>query len=413
MPERWKTNWIDYYKILQVHLTAEPEVIKAAYERLARKYHPDVNSSPAALARMKELNEAYEVLGNLEKRRRYHTEYLLQKRSSTGIPAYDSFLPKPDISPPLVNFKNALPGKPYRCTFVIGNTGGPYSRLDIEHASWWLRIIRQTPASTSGRSHSEVEIEVLGQEPDKKYVDNLIVKLDDVETHIRVELQTAQNIPGLHEMGNTAKLEPHCPCVLLLETSESTSSSLLEELNLGVKVLKDSLNKDPIARNRVEIAVLTFNSSVYILQGLVTADEFKVPNPKPGKNSLMGTGINRALDIIESRKLQYRAYGFEFFRPWIFMIATSSPKGEPAERIEEATKRIAEAESEDRVAFFTVRANGADMEVLKKISVRAPVTLSDFNCSKMFKWLYLNLSNICNSKPGEKTSLLPIDWGIF
>lgn len=70
----------DYYKILQVHPTAEQEVIKAAYDRLAKKYHPDVNPEPSSLRKMKDLNEAYEVLGDLTNRRLYHQEWLnLQK----------------------------------------------------------------------------------------------------------------------------------------------------------------------------------------------------------------------------------------------------------------------------------------------------------------------------------------------
>lgn len=54
----------DYYKILQVDPSAEPEVITAAYRRLAFKYHPDTNKSPDAEARMRRINEAYEVLSN-------------------------------------------------------------------------------------------------------------------------------------------------------------------------------------------------------------------------------------------------------------------------------------------------------------------------------------------------------------
>ena len=70
----------DYYKILQVHPTAEQEVIKAAYDRLARKYHPDVNTEPSSLKKMKDLNEAYEVLSDSTSRRLYHQEWLhLQK----------------------------------------------------------------------------------------------------------------------------------------------------------------------------------------------------------------------------------------------------------------------------------------------------------------------------------------------
>ncbi len=62
----------DYYKILGVSRNASEKEIKSAYRRLARKYHPDVNpGDPQAEARFKEINEAYEVLSDPEKRRKY------------------------------------------------------------------------------------------------------------------------------------------------------------------------------------------------------------------------------------------------------------------------------------------------------------------------------------------------------
>lgn len=62
----------DYYKILGVDKTASQQEIKKAYRRLARQYHPDVNpGDKAAEARFKEINEAYEVLSDPEKRKKY------------------------------------------------------------------------------------------------------------------------------------------------------------------------------------------------------------------------------------------------------------------------------------------------------------------------------------------------------
>ena len=61
----------DYYKILGVDRGADDKTIKSAYRKLARKYHPDVNKGQDA--RFKEINEAYEVLSDPEKRRRYDT----------------------------------------------------------------------------------------------------------------------------------------------------------------------------------------------------------------------------------------------------------------------------------------------------------------------------------------------------
>mgnify|MGYP005810637499 CR=1 FL=1 len=61
----------DYYATLGVGRDADADTIKKAYRKLARRYHPDVSKEPDAEARFKEINEAYEVLGDPEKRRAY------------------------------------------------------------------------------------------------------------------------------------------------------------------------------------------------------------------------------------------------------------------------------------------------------------------------------------------------------
>jgi DnaJ domain len=77
----------DPYKVLQVDPSAEQEVIEAVYRRLARKYHPDANPAPEATARMRDLNAAYEILKDPERRAEHDLRRWAKKWSWTDQPA--------------------------------------------------------------------------------------------------------------------------------------------------------------------------------------------------------------------------------------------------------------------------------------------------------------------------------------
>lgn len=91
----------DYYKILQVDPAAEPEVIAAAYRRLAIKYHPDTSQSPDAKARMQRINEAYAVLSGVASRAAYD-----RTRRSNDL--YEELRPVPEHAPGSNNHPNEL-----------------------------------------------------------------------------------------------------------------------------------------------------------------------------------------------------------------------------------------------------------------------------------------------------------------
>src|SRR5919201_445403 len=84
----------DYYSTLGVAKTATDKEIKQAYRKLARKHHPDVNpGDKSAEGKFKELNEAYEVLGDPEKRKKYDelgANWRMYEQAGSGGPGFQS-----------------------------------------------------------------------------------------------------------------------------------------------------------------------------------------------------------------------------------------------------------------------------------------------------------------------------------
>ena len=80
------TDQPDLYKLLQVDSEADPEVIQAAYRRLAQKFHPDLATGPEAAERMVAINGAWEVLGDPDRRAEYDRQRE-QARIAAAAPA--------------------------------------------------------------------------------------------------------------------------------------------------------------------------------------------------------------------------------------------------------------------------------------------------------------------------------------
>lgn len=209
--------------------------------------------------------------------------------------------------------------------------------------------------------------------------------------------------------------EPRCPCVLLLDTSHSmsvdTSGSMsgppIAVLNESLRTFKDNLTQDPLASRRVEVAVVAFDDASRVIQDFVAADQFVPPILTTKGVTSMGSGILTALDLVQQRKRKYQENGVSYYRPWIFMITD----GAPTDSIEVARQRIKEDEASKRIAFFAVGVQGADMEKLTYISVRAPVLLNGLNFAEMFVWLSASMQRISQSQVGEQVALAPIGWG--
>jgi uncharacterized protein YegL len=204
--------------------------------------------------------------------------------------------------------------------------------------------------------------------------------------------------------------EPRCACVLLLDTSGSMQGEAISALNTGLASFKQDLNKDPLASRRVEVAIVTFDNEVKVVQDFVTADQFQPPTLTAQGQTHMGTAIIKALDLVQARKATYRQNGVAYYRPWIFLITDGEPQGEPEHIIQQASQRLKTDESNKRVAFFAVGVENANLAMLGEIVVRTPVKLAGLNFVEMFVWLSKSMEAVSHSRTNEQIALPPPGW---
>jgi len=140
----------DYYEILGVSKNATEQEIKSAFRKLARKYHPDVNKSPDAVQKFKDINEANEVLSDSQKRQRYDSLGSSWQQGS-------EFTPPPGFENININFGEGYGG--FQSFGDMGGLGGFsdfFSSIFGDFASQGQQFSQRPRSRTSSsREHSE------------------------------------------------------------------------------------------------------------------------------------------------------------------------------------------------------------------------------------------------------------------
>jgi uncharacterized protein YegL len=227
--------------------------------------------------------------------------------------------------------------------------------------------------------------------------------------------------------------EPRCPCVLLLDTSGSmndpkqVSKTLtpvqkvldnsishpnirpIDELNAGLVAFKQELIGDELAIKRVELSLITFGP-VKIVTDFQSPDLFHPPRLNAEGDTPMGAAIEKAIEVVRNRKIAYRQNGISYYRPWIFLISD----GEPTDKWSNAADLVRAGEHAKAFAFFAVGVEGANFEILNKISIRRPLRLDGLRFREMFMWLSSSLGSVSRSTPGDDVPLdnpaIPEGW---
>lgn len=174
----------DYYEILGISRDATDKDIKKAYIDKCFILHPDrLQGAPESAKKRAEqelviVNKAYEVLKDTSKRHAYDKEWVVHENK-----------PNPVVEPLKIEFKNVRPGEIRSASFVIRNTGGPYSNISIPNPETWVRLTKWQSLSTTDELPLQVSVEVEGASTGNKFNETIKIKLDNEEAQLPVMMR--------------------------------------------------------------------------------------------------------------------------------------------------------------------------------------------------------------------------------
>lgn len=206
--------------------------------------------------------------------------------------------------------------------------------------------------------------------------------------------------------------EQRCPCVLLLDTSGSMEGDAIAQLNEGLATFRSEITQDSLAAKRVDLAVVTFGDKVDTVCQFGPVETFSPPLLVAAGGTPMGEAVERALDLLDARKEQFRQSGIAYYRPWVFLITD----GVPTDKWKKAARAVAEAEHRKQIVFYAVGVERADMDMLAELSVRTPLRLRGLAFAELFRWLSSSLSSVSRSAPNTTVALAnpaaPGGWAV-
>lgn len=211
--------------------------------------------------------------------------------------------------------------------------------------------------------------------------------------------------------------DPHCPLVLLLDTSYSMGlprnheggkqlPPAIHDLNRSLETLSTSLKSDAVARRRVDVQIVTFGGEVQPIDSWHLAQEWKPPTLEASGDTPMGEAIRTGLSLAADRRRALAAEGISSYRSWVFMLTD----GLPTDDVSGVAKLVATANGSpnqaDHVLFWSIATGDADRELLRSFEPSHEVLeLGNADWPALFIWISKALATVSRSKPGDQISL--------
>lgn len=233
--------------------------------------------------------------------------------------------------------------------------------------------------------------------------------------------------------------EQKCLCVLVLDTSGSMNeivdytnavntgetrvvdgvsynvvtggTSRLDKLREGLASFYKDIEDDPATAQKLEVAVITFNDDVKILQNPALIEECPPPHINAHGMTNISDAMNTAMELVEARKKWYRSTGQNYYRPWIILITDGEPNA--GQDMNYLAQKIRDEVARKHFEFLPIGVDNANMNILNILSANIKaLPLEGTKFSQFFRWLSASMSTIISDEDTqfEQTDGSSSDW---
>jgi uncharacterized protein YegL len=225
------------------------------------------------------------------------------------------------------------------------------------------------------------------------------------------EIKILESPVAISDFGGEVADNPSARCLLVLVIDTSYSMRIaIVEVNRALQVLADEIKKDAVARKRIEVTIISFNSSIEVVQEPKLVDEFIMPILQVTGTTKMVDAMRTAINYVESRKKWYKDQKLSYLRPHIVLLTDGEPDAD--QDINGLSEETKIGEQDRRFVLMPIGVAGANKNTLEQMaqSNYPPQPLDGYEFVKLFKWLSNSMAAISKSRPGEKVVNPKPDW---
>lgn len=187
--------------------------------------------------------------------------------------------------------------------------------------------------------------------------------------------------------------------------------SKLDKLCDGLRSFFQDIESDETTSQRLELAIVTFNDSVQVVQAPALISNCEFPDLYIDGNTAMVDAVYEAISMVEARKAWYKETGQPYYRPWIILMTDGEPDMD--QDVDSLAATIKKDTADKKYQFLPIGVDRANMDILKSLQgTISAKKLKGTKFSSFFKWLSASMGTVVTSEEGQKTDLQAggTDW---